>query len=149
MDVGMFNPLVFLCEDYDLFLKVARSHKIAHLPLTLTSYRKLEESLSSDYERMDQQLQQLCDRHFLHPQSEETKKAARIGYKNHRMHIGRTAYDQGRKAFRERNWGAFFKHLLAALKRNPRFILLSLLHWLKLRVVPGATTSSAHDQSRF
>jgi hypothetical protein len=48
-EIGIFT--VADCEDYDLWLRIARNHAVAYCPETLTFYRVRPSSLSRNYER--------------------------------------------------------------------------------------------------
>lgn len=53
-DAGEFDSRMQGPEDYDLWLRIARHHRCAMLPLPLTGYRTIEGSLSKNARRMEE-----------------------------------------------------------------------------------------------
>jgi hypothetical protein len=51
-DVGLFDESLRSCEDWDVWLRAARTHTILHSPHILTRHRVLPGSMSTDPERM-------------------------------------------------------------------------------------------------
>jgi glycosyltransferase involved in cell wall biosynthesis len=133
--VELFDPSLAICEDYDLFLRIAHKNKITFLPACTASYRMLDQSLSRDYRLFLSCLQTTYAKQLLlATKGDHVSKAIEIGTQTFRKHVGRTAYNQCRVAVHNRKIKKVFEHLLQALHHNPSFALSSFWQWVSLKL---------------
>lgn len=62
--VGPFDEKLRACEDWDMWLRIARGHKVLGMPEILTWYRLLPGSMSSDPQRMERNRLAVAWSHF-------------------------------------------------------------------------------------
>jgi hypothetical protein len=65
---GGFDPGLASCEDYDVYLRLARDHPIAAYPAIAAEYRRHGHSLSRNALRMIATSHQVIDRHATTPE---------------------------------------------------------------------------------
>ncbi len=75
---GPFDQTLRACEDWDMWLRICRQHKIIGTNLVLTRHRVLAGSMSSDPTRMIQNRMAVLDKHMGPPPTLRTQANARI-----------------------------------------------------------------------
>lgn len=75
---GAFDTTLTACEDWDMWLRMAKSSRIAGIPEILLNYRILSDGMSSDAERMANNRMRVLNRHLARVShiSEEIKSRA-------------------------------------------------------------------------
>ena len=73
LDLGGFDERLRRCEDYDLYLRMAKAHPIAFHPETVAEYRWHGSNMSSDSKQM---LQSVLDVHAKHRHLSPTRRQA-------------------------------------------------------------------------
>jgi glycosyltransferase involved in cell wall biosynthesis len=80
LQLGGFDEGLRRCEDYDLYLRIARNHRIASHPAIVAEYRWHGQNISRDTEQMLQAALKVHSRY--RGQNEEQRKAWRKGRRN-------------------------------------------------------------------
>ena len=83
---GGFNVNTRLCEDYELYLRLARTYSMASHPAVVADYRKHEENISSHSLRMLQAALAVLDAQRPLLRSREEQHAWKAGQHNWRRH---------------------------------------------------------------
>ena len=135
-EAGLFDPLLVRGEDWELWLRVSRATRLWKIEEELAVYRRHDSNVSSDYGKMLPDHLHVIERHK-HAAAirgdKRTIMAAEAGKRRAYDLYGCQAYDEARSALRQRDLSRFIRHLLNALKLNPRFTLVALLCWLSER----------------
>lgn len=77
-DIGGFDQNLDCCEDYDLYIRLTRSRKIASHQNLCAEYRILENSMSSDYIRMLKTIFDIFKALNVYSKAESTVKNATV-----------------------------------------------------------------------
>lgn len=76
-----FNPEFKSCQDYDLYLSIARNHKILHHSEIVSAYRLHSSNMSSNYSHMLKELLKVLRKHKTSIISDQEKRAYTAGKK--------------------------------------------------------------------
>lgn len=110
-----FDPGLTAGEDWDLWLRIAREHRITGVHRVLVRYREHGGQLSRDYRALWRDARTVLARHD-HPN-------ARQGRRRLRFLSGAQAYDRARESHRMRD-------LTYALAHAPKYTARSMLRWV-------------------
>lgn len=120
---GDFDPALKQCEDWDLWLRISRSHTIVKLPETLARYRVHGSNMTRDYLTM-----RLYSRRVLHRHLDESHAAGdrrrqeliQIGLRRLDRHVAAQAFELARAAYADHS-PHVIRHLAWAVRLAPRF----------------------------
>ena len=120
-DIGFFDedPLVSAAEDWDLWLRIAKEHKIAFLPQTLGFYRMHGSGLSTETKQL-QRILYVIDKHVKNGRL--TFQQADKAKADHYCVEGWSIIAQNRKLSR-----SMFSHALHFNKSSPKILCGSFL----------------------
>ncbi|MEX2511423.1 MAG: glycosyltransferase [Cyclobacteriaceae bacterium] len=93
-DEILFDTSLKACEDYDVYLKIARRHPIAHHGKILTVYRMHRENMSNDIPMMLSTVLKVLDRQKANLSSEEEILALEEGTENFKKYYTKLLSDQ-------------------------------------------------------
>ena len=89
---GGFDPQLATCEDYEVYLRLARDNPVGHYPQIAAIYRRHDNAVSRDYFRMMEGAHLVLDRHA--PDREERRDAWRMGREHMTAWYADAALDQ-------------------------------------------------------
>lgn len=75
-ETGGFDESLQRCEDHDLYLRIASNFPIAGYPVTVAQYRRHENSMTADRDRMLRAVLQVLDRHEARLPNDPSTRAA-------------------------------------------------------------------------
>jgi glycosyltransferase involved in cell wall biosynthesis len=122
---GDFDPALRQGEDWDLWLRISRSHTIVKLPETLARYRVHGSNMTRDYLTM-----RLYSRRVLHRHLDECRSAGdarreeliHVGLRRLDRHVAAQAFELARAGYAARS-PRMVRHLAWAVRLAPRFVL--------------------------
>jgi glycosyltransferase involved in cell wall biosynthesis len=152
-DCGLFDPLLTMAEDTDLWLKIARLHKIQLLPSCEVSYRIHENNATRNFQMQDAALKEVLRRHqfFAHTHSDKScLPSLKIGARHVDTARGAQLYKYCRSDLHDRQFGSFLSNFAGALIRDPRLVARSLYCWLlkRLRAPEKWSIPNSNGQSK-
>jgi glycosyltransferase involved in cell wall biosynthesis len=113
LDAGLFDPQVRLCEDVDLWLRVAaRTDRFRYVPEPLVDVLRMPGSMSADPIRMQEALLAASERHAALIRSALGPAAGDSWLAAPNYRLGRAFFDRG-------NRGQALKYLRAAVAADP------------------------------
>lgn len=123
---GGFDPSLSACEDYDLFLRLARDHPVGCHSDPVAEYRIHDGAMSADMAQMARAARAVLDRH-------RPARGQRAAWRRYR---------RGRRA-----WAALYAH--GAWRQRPGRTLSSLLdeRWRMTQLSPVASLFAAATQA--
>jgi glycosyltransferase involved in cell wall biosynthesis len=132
-----FDETLRLCEDYDLYLRLARQYLVASHPEIVADYRRHGRNVSADPEKMLRAVLAVHDRH--RKQGNRYRRAWRAGERSWKAHyIGELRAAAGHANGNRRSLGNFIGELRYALRpARPLAKALLTRSWARLR---GTTT---------
>ncbi len=134
VDVGGFDQDLKACEDYDLYLRLARRHTVASHPVLVAEYRLHESNMSGDPRRMLAAVLDVLDR-----QHAEVRGEARFA----------NAWRAGRRTWQDYYGARLAERALARWRRgDSRSSAVGDLAYL-LRRAPHALVSREFDVRRI
>jgi glycosyltransferase involved in cell wall biosynthesis len=134
---GVFDPLYVISQDYDLWLKIARSHKFSHIQSKEAFYRKHGTNITWNISLCMKEVMDILHNHkqlAVLNQDRESLLAIRTGVKAWRKHFGCAVYDVSRECLRRRSLKQFLRHFLRASFLNPGYVVESIVLWIGLRL---------------
>jgi glycosyltransferase involved in cell wall biosynthesis len=129
---GLFDPFYVGLQDFDMWLKIARRHKLKYVSNVLGSYRQHEFNISHRYAKLFDEI------HWLY---REQIKLARTGHDPEALHCARQglvrsrfiygsqAFDQCRAALKTHHWSDFVRHLYHSLRLAPGYATRAILRY--------------------
>lgn len=134
--LGGFDPMYPLGQDFDTFLKVYARYEahIEFIPEVLASYRVHANNASKSYSYNQNENTNIITKHLRlgqYLQKPEIVRAARRGIKGINAPYGVAAYECARAEVRKRRPRAALSHLAYAVRRNPSFVLRQLARYFK------------------
>ena len=141
LEIGGYNPEAYLMEDYNLWLRLSKAGKVANLPRPLYRWRVTPTGMSSSNAgkqkaAADRLAAQAWDDF---PEAERTVPAAALPSDHRALRVRKTAQldIQLARGYAKRGQRAkAVSHVVAALKRCPRFFLFYF--YLLLAVLPSS-----------
>ncbi|HET7218043.1 MAG TPA: glycosyltransferase [Vicinamibacterales bacterium] len=142
VDAGAFDPSLKRCEDYDVYLRMARRYSIASYADLVASYRLHDANMSSDYQAMLRTALDVHARHRPgHDEDAEVKRAWRDGRRSWRRNY---AIEMALARYRYRRSGATLAQSLPKLARlalvSPGTAVNEAVHGVRHRlekILPG------------
>jgi glycosyltransferase involved in cell wall biosynthesis len=135
---GYFDTLLGACEDFDLWLKIAKRAKFLHLPSVEASYRKHESNMTNDYWRLYFWEKEIYRRHIIlarEQQDQTTLKSVRVGLRRMNNSTSFIAFARCIEAFRARKF-LFLLHAARALLLSPSAVARSVIAGL-VKLIPS------------
>lgn len=130
---GGFDPALAACEDYEVYLRLSRSHAIASFPTIAAEYRRHDSNTSRDAGLMLGKALAVLRRH--RPAADATPDlhlAYREGVRFWRDHYGERLVGQVRRELGDPGtWSKAAGSMIAGLRNDPSFI------WRVLRRAGG------------
>lgn len=102
-EVGGFDSRVDACADYEMYLRISRSHPVRFHDALVAEYRKHGGNMSSDAALMIRQLRLVMRAQRQHLVSRSRQEAFRAGRRNMREYYGDRLADQIRDRLRTRS----------------------------------------------
>ena len=131
--LGGFDPAVGRCEDYDMLLRVARTHRIASHPNVVAHYRQHGQNISGDSSAMLAWHQLVLDRNVPDPDDAEAMAAWQQGRANSSRAFANTVW-KDRGAVSASAW----KQRAVMLRALPRVTMSAGLRQAVVRILPSA-----------
>ena len=128
-ECGVFDLGLAQCEDWDLWLRIARTHSIAKLTDSLARYRLHDSNMSRDYLALRRNAQVVLRRQRHMASSDEQREVdrlTRVGLRRLDRNIAAQAFDRARAAYATRSSKAFH-HLGWAVRLSPCLVLEQLV----------------------
>jgi hypothetical protein len=129
IEEGGFDETLSACEDYDLYLRMARRYSIANYPAIVAEYRKHGQNMSSDHMMMLRQVLLVLARHErrIHPSMSE-RAALRKGRRHYREFYASKMLDTAGV-----RWGSpdSIRFLAQAITSSPRTVVRRALSGCK------------------
>lgn len=120
---GVFDDTLVGTEDWDMWLRIAASHRVVACPGILVEYRSHGRSLSGNAERQFRNCMAALNKAaHLHPGCAECRDALRTARKQMRREYFRKLTAQAREAFRENRTLEGWKLRMAAVSNHPGFV---------------------------
>lgn len=147
---GGFDAALKRCEDYDLYLRMARSLEIASHPETVAEYRRHASNMSANHREMLHSVLDVHARHFVHATSHaQTARAWREGRQVWRAYYAEQTLQACRGRGRDlRALGGAVGAVLMALTMAPVFttrtVLKAALRRARRAVQRGTEGREAH-----
>ena len=125
---SIFNEVLFdtslkVCEDYDLYLKIARRHEVFHHTAKIAAYRLHNTNMSRSIPTMLSGVLQILDRQRSELKTEAEKKAYRAGKHIWKAYYSKELYQKLLSGKGEKS----FKNLSYLLSTNPSLFIKYLL----------------------
>lgn len=127
---GMFDPLRRACEDYDMWLKLARYYKIAFIPTCQAHYRVHSSNMSGNPSLMASEVTDLLRRHHRFAKASGDKMAAAAAassIRGARLGWGCAAFDHSRQSLHKRDFRGFRSNLIISLRLAPLYTVRTML----------------------
>ncbi|HLW08337.1 MAG TPA: glycosyltransferase, partial [Marinilabiliaceae bacterium] len=93
-DEFQFDTTLKACEDYDVYLKVARKHPVAHHSKMLTSYRMHKSNMSGNNGLMLKYGLEVLSRQEALLSNRDERKAYKLGLRNFKLFYTKQLYNQ-------------------------------------------------------
>ncbi len=129
-DVGGFDALAAPCDDYEMWLRIARFFPIAGIDEILMLYRIHGTNMSLNYEVMFAASNNILEKHRLAAIKNNDRRAqvaAREGQRKIARVYGSQGFDRVRESVRHRDFLGALPHWNFALRHSPVFVAQSLL----------------------
>lgn len=137
---GGFDSALPACEDYDVYLRLARDHAVAAYPEIAACYRRHGDSLSRDRFKMIEISRRVIDRHVRRARDAEEVRAARTGRAAMTGYYAAQVVADLRSRRASGRLGDALVALLASAAKRPA-ASAHALRWLAGRVTRAATTT--------
>ena len=153
--VGGFDPSLRACEDYDLYLRIARAFPIVGHDVLVAEYRQHAASMSRDPELMLTSVLAVLRAQAPLLRGRASHRAAwRAGMREQRRHYGGALLDLARAAVAAREWRRATRLLAALARHYPRGYALLFRRLISAWLRPaggcrGAPTIPPVGQMRF
>lgn len=134
---GLFDPLRRACEDYDMWLKLARFYEMEFVADKSALYRVHSSNMSGDPALMAREVTLVLNRHIRlagERGDKATKNEIRRSIHQARVGWGCNAYDKARAQVGQRDISATSRHLALSLRLAPLYTLKQLLLFLPARL---------------
>ncbi len=143
--VGGFDTNLRKCEDYDVYLRISRRHRIAHHPGIVADYRIHGDNMSGDSRAMLHWVEVVRDR--FRPSSADPRQwndAWRQGKRIWRAHYVAEWLERGRET--RQNWGVLN---MTALSLAPAVTVRTWKSALRQRIVKALPSGVKHRLKRL
>ena len=130
---GLFDVMLQYSEDYDMWIKLSRFYKVAHILSCEASYRWHGENVMARYSAArfyDREMLLKYERFARGRQDRATAELIARLIRGANKQYAPRAFDQCRQAFREGRFWHFLYHLSCAVRLDPVFVGASLKRWL-------------------
>lgn len=124
-ECGDFDPTLAQCEDWDMWLRIARHHQVAKMTDVLARYRVHGGNMTRDYLSMRRHSQLVLERQqraALPDERPEVDRLVGIGLRRLDRHTAAQAFALARSAYATRS-SATLRHLAWAVRLSPRLVL--------------------------
>jgi glycosyltransferase involved in cell wall biosynthesis len=92
---GGFNPSLAACEDYDLYLRIARKYPVSVHENLVAEYRQHDQNMSRDPKLMLKTVLEVLNSNWQYARAKDNyREAYRAGVKSWREHYSREFFDQ-------------------------------------------------------
>jgi GT2 family glycosyltransferase len=133
--VGGFNERRVAADDYELYLRLARSHPVVCHDAVVTEYRRHGSNTTRNAGLVLSSQIQVLNGQKRHLRGPEERAARRLGIRNTRAKQGEALVERAANAWRRREWGA----VLASLRTLARWDRGAFLRYRRRGVgMPGA-----------
>jgi glycosyltransferase involved in cell wall biosynthesis len=118
---GGFDTSLAACEDYDLFLRITRHHRIHCHGKTIAEYRQHDSNMSYRNDLMlKHSLRVLASEWKYARGSKEGREAYKAGAAHWRRYYGARLIKSVRQSAQERDWSRAIRGVLVLLRHYPR-----------------------------
>jgi glycosyltransferase involved in cell wall biosynthesis len=127
---GLFDPFYVGLQDFDMWLKIARSHRLKYLSNVLGSYRQHEFNVSHRYAKLFDEIHWLYREQIKLARTRNDAEALRCamqGLKRSKFIYGSQAFDQARTALKDCRWNDFARHLYHSMRLAPIYATKAIL----------------------
>lgn len=114
--VGLFDETLSACEDWDMWIRIGRVCEIAYVNQVLAKYRRHQENMSLDFERLMTNGLRVLEKAFSAPDPSRQLNGLR------RPVISRWYADFGLNQFYEGRYSQARRNLIRAVTRDPRLL---------------------------
>lgn len=138
-ECGGFDPGLAQCEDWDMWLRIARAHRVRKVPEVLARYRVHGGNMTRDYLAMRHFSQVVLARQKSSATPDEqpqTDRLITIGLRRLDRHTAAQAFELARAALAQRSPSAL-RHLGWAVRLSPHLVLEQLSAKAR-KVLPGS-----------
>jgi glycosyltransferase involved in cell wall biosynthesis len=119
--VGGFDTRVDACADYEMYLRISRTHPVRFHSGVVAEYRKHGANMSSDAALMIRQLQVVIDDQRPHLRTPAQREAFRAGRRNIQEYYGDRLATQIREGVRKRSgWTRLAADVVTLVRCHPR-----------------------------
>lgn len=144
LECGGFDPELRRCEDYDVYLRIARAYPIACHNGVVAGYRMHGENMSRDVEGMLNAVLQIQERYRPDPQNRSAFKAWSSGVDRWRRAYADSAWRWRPSASRTGPW----KHRMHMLRQRPVIATRAALRQLVVALLPSRLMDRVRDYRR-
>lgn len=126
---GGFDPVRRACEDYDMWLNLARFYDMGWVPTVQAQYRVHSNNMSGDPQLMAQEVGSVLQRHLVLARARGDRRATQIilaSLRHTRIGWGCKAYDKSRACLKRRDLSGFARNLRIAFALAPRYTARTL-----------------------
>lgn len=116
-EVGLFDESLTSAEDWDLWLRVSRTHRISRIDEILAAYRVHSGGMTQNWRRIRTQSRRVLKRHA-HP-------LATVGLRRLDSLASHQAFDSARSARRDKDWLKMASCLTFVACRRPSLLIRS------------------------
>ena len=127
-----YDTTLKACEDYDVYLKLARNHPVLHHTKTIAAYRIHNQNMSGNIPLMLETVLNVLQRQQPLLKNEEEKKAFLNGQKIWKAYYTKLLFKKGIQAFRQAQDKPFSKSH-TPLRPKERRTLLKYSKWLYIK----------------
>lgn len=119
---GGFDESLRACEDFDIYLRLSRSHPIRHYDASGAEYRRHEANMTRNFANMLRLAKRVLDKNKPGPEDENLLLAWREGRSFFEEYYGSLIVEQIlRNIFQRRNLGAAWRDLRAGFEVDDHF----------------------------
>jgi glycosyltransferase involved in cell wall biosynthesis len=119
--VGGFDARVNACADYEIYLRISRSHPVRFHDAVVAEYRKHGANMSSDAALMIRELQVVIGDQRQHLRTPAHREAFRAGRRNIQAYYGDRLATQIRERLRTRSgWAPLAADVMTLVRCHPR-----------------------------
>ena len=121
--VGNFDPTLRACEDYDLYLRVARNIPTIRHDHVVAEYRLHDSNMSRDTMLMAQSAVSVLNAQRCHFEGRHDRiKACRVGIRNWVNYYGQQIFRELRNNLDERDWLGVWASIVTLLRYSPFWV---------------------------
>jgi len=146
--IGLFDERYVPAEDWEMYLRIARSYPIVFYDRVIAEYRIHEANLSRKIALMFAQAHKVLVAQWKYAKRDEKlRKAYKAGYDRLHEYYGERLVNEVRLALRKRDWGRICEDLPTLVRLYPRGVVCHLFR--KCRRILLGTKGSDDDLKEF